>query len=95
MYVNLIVMLCNGSLVGNGVGSAGACALAKMINSTSLEELWWVLEKTFTAACTCIDDAHDICISGWFDIYALTVVLAFLHPLSTLLFPVKGWQKTV
>lgn len=33
--------VCNGSLVGNGIGSAGACALANIIkNSVSLEELW-------------------------------------------------------
>lgn len=32
---------CIGSLVGNGVGSTGACALSKVIrNSPSLEELW-------------------------------------------------------
>lgn len=39
--LNIIQILCDGSLVGNGVGSTGACALANIIkNSTSLEELW-------------------------------------------------------
>lgn len=32
---------CYDSLVGNNIGSAGACALANIIkNSVSLEELW-------------------------------------------------------
>lgn len=39
--IKIILILCNGSLVGNGVGSAGASALANIIkNSTSLEEIW-------------------------------------------------------
>lgn len=58
LYLNIILILCNGSLVDNGVGSAGACALANIIkNSTSLEELWYVLETSYT----CTDNAHDIC----------------------------------
>lgn len=30
----------HGSLVDNGVGSAGACALAPLIKNSTLEELW-------------------------------------------------------
>ncbi len=60
LYLNIILILCNGSLVGNGVGSAGACALANIVkNSTSLEELWYVLETSYSYT----GNAHDICVN--------------------------------
>ena len=64
MYISVVqYVLCNCSLVGNGVGSAGACALANIImTSSSLEEIWYVELET---GYTCIDNVRDICKTEW------------------------------